>query len=127
MSGRIVHFEIPFDNGERAREFYREAFGWELMELPEMSYTLVTTGPSGETGPTEPGYINGGMIDRDISPAPGPVITVDVEDINAALATIERLGGETLVGRTEVGSMGWSAYFRDREGNVIGLWESVPG
>ena len=127
MSGRIVHFEIPCDDGERAREFYREAFGWELVELPEMGYTLVTTGPSGEAGPTESGFINGGMLDRDISPAPGPVITVDVEDIDAALATIERLGGETLVARTEVGGMGWSAYFRDREGNVLGLWESLPG
>ena len=124
MSGRIVHFEIPFDDGERAREFYREAFGWQLMELPDMDYTLVTTGPSGEAGPTEPGYVNGGMIDRTMSPASGPVVTVDVDDIDAALATIERLGGETLVGRTEVGGMGWSAYFRDAEGNVLGLWES---
>ena len=127
MSGRIVHFEIPFDDGERAREFYREAFGWELMELPDMNYTLVTTGPSGETGPTEPGYINGGMIDRAVGPASGPVVTVDVDDIDTALATIERLGGTKLVGRTEVGGMGWSAYFRDREGNVLGLWESPPG
>ena len=52
------------------------------------------------------------------------MVTVDVDDIDAALATIERLGGETLVGRTEVGGMGWSAYFRDAEGNVLGLWES---
>ena len=127
MSGRIVHFEIPFDDGERAREFYREAFGWQLMELPDMNYTLVTTGPSGETGPTEPGYINGGMIDRAVGPASGPVVTVDVDDIDATLATIEKLGGETLVGRTAVGDMGWSAYFRDGEGNVLGLWESPPG
>ena len=77
-----------------------------------MSYTLVTTGPSGETGPTEPGYIDGGMIDRDLSPSAGPVVVVDVEDITAALATIEKLGGETLVGRLEVGDMGWSACFR---------------
>ncbi len=91
------------------------------------NYTLVTTGPSGDTGPTEPGYINGGMIDRAVSPAPGPVITVDVDDIAASLATIERLGGETLVGRTEVGGMGWTAYFRDCDGNVLGLWESPPG
>ena len=92
-----------------------------------MNYTLITTGPSGETGPTEPGYINGGMIDRAVSPAAGPVVTVEVEAIDAALATIEKLGGETLVGRTEVGGMGWSAYFRDRDGNVLGLWESLPG
>ena len=35
------------------------------MELPDMGYTLVTTGPSSETeGPTEKGFINGGMADR---------------------------------------------------------------
>ena len=28
MSGRVVHFEIPFDDGDRARAFYQEAFGW---------------------------------------------------------------------------------------------------
>ena len=25
MTGRIVHFEIPFDDGDRARAFYRDA------------------------------------------------------------------------------------------------------
>ena len=59
MSGKVVHFEIPFDDGERARDFYQKVFGWELMELPEMSYTMVSTGPGGfEAGPTEPGFIN---------------------------------------------------------------------
>ena len=32
MSGRIVHFEIPFDDGDRARSFYKDAFGWKLDE-----------------------------------------------------------------------------------------------
>ena len=31
MSGKVVHFEIPFDDGDRARNFYREVFGWQLM------------------------------------------------------------------------------------------------
>jgi predicted enzyme related to lactoylglutathione lyase len=126
MTGRIVHFEIPFDDSERAREFYREAFGWELMELPDMNYTLVTTGPSDPTtGPTEPGFINGGMQQRDPATVGTPVLVIDVEDIDASLARIEELGGSTLVARTEVGGMGWSAYFRDGEGNVLGLWQSV--
>jgi predicted enzyme related to lactoylglutathione lyase len=38
MSGRVVHFEIPFDDGDRARAFYREAFGWQLQDW-EGSYT----------------------------------------------------------------------------------------
>ena len=42
MSGRVVHFEVPFDDGDRARSFYKEAFGWQLQTMPEMGgYTLV--------------------------------------------------------------------------------------
>ena len=90
-----------------------------------MDYTMVTSGPSGEQGPTEPGYINGGMLDRSTSPAAGPVLVVDVDNIDTALEEIEKLGGSTVVGRTPVGDMGFSAYFTDPEGNVMGLWESA--
>lgn len=124
MSGRLVHFEIPYDDKGRAENFYSQAFGWDLTSLPEMGYTLVTTGPSGDQGPTEPGYIGGGMMSRDDSPSPGPILVVDVEDIDQALERIGELGGETVMGRTEVGDMGFSAYFRDTEGNLMGLWET---
>jgi uncharacterized protein len=124
MSGRVVHFEIPFDDAERARGFYREAFGWALMEMPDMSYTLATTGPSGEQGPSEPGFINGGMLRRE-SPNEGPIMVIDVDDIDAALAKIESLGGQTLIGRQAVGEMGYAAYFKDVEGNNMGLWQNA--
>lgn len=124
MSGRVVHFEIPFDDGDRARAFYREVFGWQLMEMPEMSYTLVTTGPVDEQGSTEPGYVNGGMLRRE-SPNEGPIIVIDVDDIEASLATIEAAGGKTLLGRQPVGEMGFAAYFQDVEGNHMGLWQSA--
>jgi predicted enzyme related to lactoylglutathione lyase len=123
MSGRVVHFEIPFDDGERGRAFYRDVFGWELMDVPEMAYTLVTTGPVGPEGSTEPGYINGGMLRRE-SPNDGPILVIEVDDIEAALAKVEEHGGRTLLGRQEVGDMGWSAYFKDAEGNAMGLWQS---
>jgi predicted enzyme related to lactoylglutathione lyase len=124
MSGKVVHFEIPFDDAERASKFYSEAFGWAITELPEMHYALVQTGPIDENGfPTEKGYIGGGMLKRD-SPADRPVITIDVEDIDAALAKVEELGGMTVLGRQDVGEMGWAAYFRDVEGNLMGLWQS---
>ena len=29
--------------------------------------------------------------------------------------------------RTPVAEMGWSAYFRDPEGNVVGLWQTNTG
>lgn len=128
MSGRVVHFEIPFDDGDRARGFYTDAFGWDTQSMPGMGYTLVTTGPSSQTeGPTETGFVNGGMFSRDAWPggAPAPIITIDVDDIEAALTTIETLGGKTVLPKQAVGDMGFSAYFTDSEGNTIGLWQSA--
>ena len=126
MSGRVVHFEVPFDDGDRARGFYKEIFGWQLQTLPEMGgYTLVTSGPSGDTGPTEPGFINGGMLSREQAATPGPVVVVDVDSIEESLERIGALGGSTVVGRTPVGDMGFAAYFKDPEGNVVGLWETA--
>lgn len=123
MSGRVVHFEIPFDDQERAAGFYRDAFGWNTIPMPEMNYTIVSTGPGGEQGPTEPGYIGGGLAQRG-GPISAPLITVEVDDIEKALAAVEANGGTTVQGRTAVGTMGWTSYFTDSEGNVLGMWQT---
>ena len=125
MTGRVVHFEIPFDDGDRARSFYKELFGWQTMEMPDMGYTIVTSGPSNDSGPTESGFINGGMLSREQGATSGPVIVIDVDDIDAKLIKIEETGGSTVVGKTPVGEMGFAAYFTDPEGNVVGLWETA--
>lgn len=124
MSGRVVHFEIPVDDAAQAQAFYREAFAWELTSLPGMDYTLAVTGPTGDEGPTEPGYINGGLLRRQ-GGHDTPVMVIDVADIDAALAKIEELGGQTVVGRQQVGDLGWTAYFKDVAGNSLGLWQSA--
>ena len=125
MSGKVVHFEIPFDDGDRARSFYKEAFDWQIMEMPEMGYTIVMTGPSNDSGPTESGFINGGMLSREQGATKGPVVVLDVESIDESLEKIGSLGGSTVVGKTPVGDMGFAAYFTDPEGNVMGLWETA--
>jgi len=126
MSGRVVHFEIPFDDGDRARSFYKEIFGWHLVTMPEMGgYTLVTTGPSGDQGPTEAGFINGGMLAREQGATAGPVVVVEVDSIDVSLEKISGLGGSVVAPKTPVGDMGFAAYVNDPEGNVIGLWETV--
>jgi uncharacterized protein len=127
MSGKVVHFEIPADDVERAQAFYRDAFGWTINAMPEMAYTIVRTTPTDEAGmPTEPGAINGGLLQRQ-TPITSPVITVDVEDIDDALRRIEELGGKTARDKFDVGGMGIAAYFTDPEGNVVGLWQNTPG
>ena len=124
MSGRVVHFEIPFEDQERASAFYSETFGWNLTPLPEMRYVLATTGPSDQGPPSEPGFINGGLLERG-APFGGPVLVIEVEDIEATLADIEDRGGTTVSAKQAVGEMGFSAYFKDPEANLMGLWQNA--
>jgi predicted enzyme related to lactoylglutathione lyase len=125
---KVVHFEIPADDEGRARQFYRSVFDWQLQEMPDMQYTLVRTTPVDEKTqfPTEPGAINGGLMKRSDA-TPAPVLTVDVESIDDSLKQIESAGGSTVTPRTEIPGMGAFAYFKDTEGNVLGLWETQPG
>ena len=127
MSGRVVHFEIPYDDGDRARSFYGAAFGWQLVPMQDLGYTMVMTGPTDpESGATEPGFINGGMFERTADfPGTGPNIVVDVTSIDQALGKVEEAGGAVVRGRTPVGEMGFTAYFTDTEGNLVGLWETA--
>jgi len=124
MTGRVVHFEIPADDVERAQSFYREAFGWQITPMPEMNYTLIGTTATDETGaPTEPGAINGGMMQRQ-GEFSAPVVTIETDDIDGKLQQVEKLGGSVVEPKMQVGEMGFAAYFRDPEGNVVGLWQN---
>ena len=125
MAGRVVHFEVPFDDADRARSFYADVFGWQMMPIPEMSYTLVTTGPSGDEGPTESGFINGGLLEKG-GAFTAPNLVIDVDNIEDALKAVSDAGGSTVSERQQVADMGFAAYCRDTEGNLVGLWESAP-
>jgi predicted enzyme related to lactoylglutathione lyase len=122
----IVHFEIPADKVERAKTFYSKAFGWMMVDVPQMEYTTIITTQSDQTTgrPTTPGAINGGMGKKgDMLKA--VVVTIGVQDVDASLEKIKQLGGKTVQKKMPVGDMGFSAYFKDTEGNVIGLWQAT--
>jgi predicted enzyme related to lactoylglutathione lyase len=125
MSDRIVHFEIPFDDGDRATAFYQTVFGWQTQSIPEMEYTMAMTGPAGDDGmPSEPGFINGGMFQR-TQTLNVPMVTIGVDDIDASLEKVESSGGQTVEAKMAVGDMGFAAYFKDPEGNLVGLWQNA--
>ena len=122
--GKVVHFEIPADDLSRAKKFYSTVFGWRMNEMPEMEYVMVGTTESDENGmPRQPGAINGGMMRRQ-DPLRHPVVTIDVESIDDALARVRDNGGQVVREKLPVGDMGFTAYFKDSEGNIIGLWQS---
>jgi hypothetical protein len=124
---KVVHFEITFDDQERAKEFYGSVFDWDLNDNDMgngVVYTTATTVPiDDKMMPTEPGAINGGFTSRG-SETPTPVITIGVDSIDDTLKKVEAGGGSTVTPRTPIPNMGAFAYFKDSEGNVMGLWET---
>ena len=121
---KVVHFEIPVDDTERARTFYGSVFEWGLQPMEGFDYTLVeTTAVDEDTrAPTEPGAINGGMMKRGPD-TPSPVITINVGSIDDALREIESSGGSVVRPKSEIPGMGAFAYFKDTEGNIVGALE----
>jgi predicted enzyme related to lactoylglutathione lyase len=125
---KVVHFEIPVDDRERAKTFYTSVFEWNLMDSDmgggQVYTTAQTSNIDDNMRPTEAGAINGGIMDR--NPGIGaPVITIQVASIDDALKKVVASGGSTVTPRTEIPNMGAFGYFKDSEGNVMGLWETM--
>jgi predicted enzyme related to lactoylglutathione lyase len=128
---KVVHFEKPADNFERATKFYKEIFSWKITSVPEMNYTLLGTVEVDQNNmPKESGAINGGLMERSFG-IKGPVITINVDNIEVSIEKIQKFGGKIILGKMEVPNIGYIAYFQDTEGNILGLiqptqWRQPP-
>jgi uncharacterized protein len=123
---KVVHFEIPFDDKDRAIKFYKETFDWDMQDMPEMSYVIARSGPTDEKYmPKETGFINGGMYKRDDASSKSPVLVIDVENIDDHVKKIESAGGKLVRAKVQVGDMGLYAQVTDTEGNIIGIWQNI--
>ncbi len=113
---KIVHFEIPVDDPQRAAAFYRDVLGWAVSRYGEQPYWLVRAGEAGEPG------ADGALVGRE-DLHQSPVLIAGVRDIDDVLSRAQNSGGELLQGKLPVPGMGWSAYIRDSEGNTIGFFQ----
>lgn len=121
---RPVHFEIHTTDPDRAREFYSAVFGWTFQQWGDQPYWIVLTGDG-------PG-IDGGMLPRHGEPpAEGQpvnawVCTVDVPDCQEYLDRALAADGTLAMERTAMPGVGWLAYVKDPDGNIVGLMHSDP-
>lgn len=121
---KVVHFEIPFDDKQRAMKFYADTFGWQLADMPQMDYVSAQSVAVDENHmPKEPGAINGGMTQRQ-KEAPNPTIYLDVPSIEQTIGKVEAGGGRVVTPYTPIPGMGAFARVTDSEGNVIGLFQA---
>lgn len=112
---RVIHFDISVDEPRRAIAFYRDVFGWEIKKWDgPVDYWLVSTG-SRELG------IDGGIAQRKENET--TIVTISVASIDTALEKIEHGGGTVIQPKTSVRNVGYVAYCRDTEGNIISIME----
>jgi predicted enzyme related to lactoylglutathione lyase len=119
VTHRLIWFDIPVDNFERAGKFYGKLFGWKIGPFSGMKdYWLIDTGGSDDTP-------NGGLIARKCPEHP---ITnyVNVASVTKAMAKVEKLGGKVHMPKTAVPHMGYFAICQDTENNTFALWETNP-
>jgi hypothetical protein len=123
---RVIHFDIYADDPERASAFYEKAFGWKFKKWEGdvgMDYWLIMTGDEKSPG------IDGGMSKREkewSKAVSDGAITIGVENIDAAIGKVEENGGEIVMKKMGLSTVGWFASFRDTEGNRLSLMQSDP-
>jgi len=108
---KIEWLVIPAPDLEKAKEFYSSVFGWEISEFSPDFWIFKS------------GTLSGGLS-RGMEPAEeGVTFSITVDDILTALDRIETVGGIPVRGKYEIGGgFGFSAVFRDPNGNLLELW-----
>jgi predicted enzyme related to lactoylglutathione lyase len=111
----VMWFEVLGNDGKALQDFYGGLFGWTYNIDNPVKYGMVNTGSQkgipGGVGQIKPG-------DR-----PWTTFYVETADITASLAKAERLGGKTIMPRTEMPDV-TLGMFADPEGHLIGLVEA---
>jgi predicted enzyme related to lactoylglutathione lyase len=117
VHGVFCHVEIPADDVSSSKEFYSEVFGWSFQDFPmeQGTYAMYQTRPGG---------IGGGIMTPPQGAPKSVVNYILVTEIEPILEQILSRGGELILPKTQVGDMGWMAYFADPSGNVLGLWKT---
>jgi uncharacterized protein len=121
----VVWFEVVGKDGKRLGSFFSDLFGWETAEVaPGSHYGVMDASPHGIGGGIGPSQKGPGHV----------TFFVEVDDLEAALRNVERLGGKRITGPITLpdkrpsargrGSVNF-AYFADPEGHVIGLCKGI--
>ena len=114
---RVVFFELPVDDPDRAIQFYSNVFGWRIHKMPGMDgegdYWLISTGEDANVS-------DGGLMPR----APGRTTTtntIDVPSVDEYVDKIVAQGGAVVAPKMPIPGVGYLAYCTDTEGTVFGI------
>ena len=114
---KINHFEINAEDLPRAKSFYENVFHWKIEKWEgPIEYWIITAGDEDEEG------INGGLQKRE-NKEDRIFNYVGVESVDKTIKKVEDNGGEILKQTSPIPGVGYYAFFKDTEGNRLGIME----
>jgi len=121
MPNYISRFAINADDVPRARDFYRNVFGWVFEPWGPPNFYLIETGEAPAGG-------FGGLLQERRELVPGGRMigfegTITVENLDGTIQAIESNGGKMVTAKFRIPNICTVAYFQDTEGNVAGVSE----
>lgn len=120
MSNLGTYFEIPVTDMTRAIEFYSHVFDCtfvkEMIHDCEMAFFPFDENKSGVSGALCKGEIYKPSLK-------GSLIYLSTLDIDSTMSKAIAKGASELFPKTEVPNIGYSAEFKDSEGNRIALFQ----
>ena len=115
----IVHFDVPADDIDRAKKFYKDLFDWKIEPMPgPMEYFEIST--NSEEGKES---VAGGMGKRQ-QPDTGIINYIGVTSIDMYIEKAKKLGAKIIMPKTTIPGFGYLAVFLDTENNSLGLLET---
>ena len=112
-----VWFDIPVTDIERAKKFYTAILGVTFLDMEHTNNRIAMF-------PFEKNVVSGALVEHpDNQPSTsGTIIYLNGgKDLNIPLSKVEKSGGEIIQEKTSIKEYGYIAYFKDTEGNKIGI------
>jgi uncharacterized protein len=106
MPNPVVHFEIGCRDLAATKDFYQKMFDWPMDD----SFQIAGAG------------LPGHLVSLGHDPQHYTIFYVQVDDVLAAIAKAESLGGKKIVGPITI-PPGTFAWIMDTQENTIGLWK----
>lgn len=121
-TGAFCWVDLAATDVDRARGFYGRLFGWSSRRNSSDRDSFTCARISGESVASIYQLSRSG-ITRQMPSHWTPYIRVD--DIDAALGRVARLGGQVIVGPTDIADVARAALIFDPVGAYVGLWQGA--
>lgn len=126
VTNNLASFALQAEDVDRARSFYEAIFNWRFEPWGLPGFYLIHTGD--ERSPGIQGLLHKRQEPRTGTGLNGFEPTFSVEDVDILAAAVEAHGGQVVMPKSIIPTVGVLIRFLDTEGNEIGAmrYETLP-